>query len=69
MYYNSHLDNYILRRKVSSKPIVSDANMKEIFDFAQRIIISEEYKEDYRKYIQRYNREYHYQGGNNEYLA
>ena len=61
-YYNSHLDKYISRRKVIPKPSVSNAIMKEIFDFAKRIIISEEYKEDCRKYIQRYNREYHSQG-------
>jgi len=61
-YYNSHLDKYISRRKVIPKPTVSNAIMQEIFDFAKRIIISEEYKEDCRKYIQRYNREYHYQG-------
>ncbi len=61
-YYNSHLDKYISRRKVMPKPSVSNAIMKEIFDFAKRIIISEEYKEDCRKYIQRYNREYHSQG-------
>jgi len=36
--------------------------MKEIFNFAKRIGISEEYKEDCRKYIQRYNSEYHSQG-------
>ena len=61
-YYNSHLDKYISRRKVIPKPSVSNAIMKEIFGFAKRIIISEEYKEDCRKYIQRYNREYHSQG-------
>ena len=61
-YYNSHLDKYISRRKVMPKPSASNAIMKEIFDFAKRIIISEEYKEDCRKYIQRYNREYHSQG-------
>ena len=61
-YYNSHLDRYISRRKVMPKPSVSNAIMKEIFDFAKRIVISEEYKEDCRKYIQRYNREYHSQG-------
>ena len=61
-YYNSHLDKYISRRKVIPKPSVSNAIMKGIFDFAKRIIISEEYKEDCRKYIQRYNREYHSQG-------
>ena len=61
-YYNSHLDKYISRRKVIPKPSVSNAIMKEIFDFAKRIIISEDYKEDCRKYIQRYNREYHSQG-------
>jgi hypothetical protein len=61
-YYNSHLDKYISRRKVIPKPSVSNAIMKEIFGFAKRIIISEEYKEDCRKYIQIYNREYHSQG-------
>jgi len=61
-YYNSHLDRYISRRKVMPKPSVSNAIMKEIFDFAKRIVISEEYKEDCRKYIQRYNSEYHSQG-------
>ena len=55
-YYNSHLDKYISRRKVIPKPSVSNAIMKEIFGFAKRIIISEDYKEDCRKYIQRYNR-------------
>ena len=35
--------------------------MKEIFNFAKRIGISEEYK-DCRKYIQRYNSEYHSHG-------
>ena len=61
-YYSPHLDKYISRRKVMPKPSASNAIMKEIFDFAKRIIISEEYKEDCRKYIQRYNREYHSQG-------
>lgn len=62
IYYNSHLDKYISRRKVIPKPTVSNAIMKEIFDFAKRIGLSEEYKEDCRKYIQRYNREYHSKG-------
>ena len=61
-YYSPHLDKYISRRKVIPKPSAANAIMKEIFDFAKRIIISEEYKEDCRKYIQRYNREYHSQG-------
>ena len=55
-YYNSHLDKYISRRKVIPKPTINNELMKEIFNFAKRIGISEEYKEDCRKYIQRYNR-------------
>ena len=62
IYYNSKLDKYISRRKVIPKPTVSNAIMQEIFDFAKRIGLSEEYKEDCRKYIHRYNREYHSQG-------
>ena len=62
IYYNSKLDKYIVRRKVIPKPTINNKLMKEIFGFAKRIIISEEYKEDCRKYIQRYNREYHSQG-------
>ena len=61
-YYNSHLDKYISRRKVIPKPTINNELMKEIFNFAKRIGISEEYKEDCRKYIQRYNSEYHSQG-------
>ena len=61
-YYNSKLDKYIVRRKVVPKQTINNKLMKEIFGFAKRIIISEEYKEDCRKYIQRYNREYHSQG-------
>ena len=55
-YYNSKLDKYISRRKVIPKPTINNELMKEIFNFAKRIGISEEYKEDCRKYIQRYNR-------------
>jgi len=62
IYYNSKLDKYIARRKVIPKPTVNNELMKEIFNFAKRIGISEEYKEDCRKYIQRYNSEYHSQG-------
>ena len=62
IYYNSKLDKYIVRRKVIPKPTINNKLMKEIFGFAKRIIISEEYKEDCRKYIQIYNREYHSQG-------
>ena len=62
IYYNSKLDKYIVRRKVIPKPTINNKLMKEIFDFAKRIGLSEEYKEDCRKYIQRYNREYHSQG-------
>ncbi len=56
IYYNSHLNKYIARRKVVPKPTINNELMQEIFNFAQRIDISEEYKEDCRKYIQRYNR-------------
>ena len=56
IYYNSKLDKYIVRRKVIPKPTINNKLMKEIFNFAKRINISEEYKEDCRKYIQRYNR-------------
>ena len=38
------------------KSTINNKLMKEIFNFAKRIGISEEYKEDCRKYIQRYNR-------------
>ena len=62
IYYNSHLNKYIARRKVVPKPTINNELMQEIFNFAQRIDISEEYKEDCRKYIQRYNSEYHSQG-------
>ena len=62
IYYNSKLDKYIVRRKVIPKPTINNKLMKEIFNFAKRINISEEYKEDCRKYIQRYNSEYHSQG-------
>ena len=62
IYYNSKLDKYIVRRKVIPKPTINNKLMKEIFNFAKRINISEEYKEDCRKYIQRYNRKYHSQG-------
>ena len=61
-YYNSKLDKYISRRKVIPKQTINNELMKEIFNFAKRIGISEEYKEDCRKYIQRYNSEYHSQG-------
>ena len=56
IYYNSKLDKYIVRRKVVPKQTINNKLMKEIFNFAKRINISEEYKEDCRKYIQRYNR-------------
>ena len=62
IYYNSKLDKYIVRRKVVPKQTINNKLMKEIFDFAKRIGLSEEYKEDCRKYIHRYNREYHSQG-------
>ena len=62
IYYNSKLDKYIVRRKVVPKQTINNKLMKEIFNFAKRIGLSEEYKEDCRKYIQRYNREYHSQG-------
>ena len=62
IYYNSKLDKYIVRRKVIPKPNINNELMNEIFNFAKRIDISEEYKENCRKYIQRYNSEYHSQG-------
>ena len=62
IYYNSKLDKYIVRRKVVPKQTINNKLMKEIFNFAKRIGLSEEFLEDCRKYIQRYNREYHSQG-------
>ena len=56
IYYNSKLDKYIVRRKVVPKQTINNKLMKEIFNFAKRIGLSEEFLEDCRKYIQRYNR-------------
>jgi len=46
---------------VIPKSTINNKLMKEIFNFAKRIDISEEYKEDCRKYILRYNSAYHSQ--------
>lgn len=52
-YYNSHLDKYISRRKVIPKPTINNELMKEIFNFAKRIGISEEYKEAFYRHLVR----------------
>jgi hypothetical protein len=56
IYYNSHLNKYIARRKVMPKFTPSNEIIKEIYAFARRIELSEAYKADCREYIKLYNR-------------
>ena len=56
IYYNSHLNKYIARRKVIPKYTPSNEIIKEIFSFAKRIELSEGYLDDCREYIFQFNR-------------
>ena len=56
IYYNSHLNKYIARRKVIPKYTPSNEIIKEIFAFAKRIELSEGYLDDCREYIFQFNR-------------
>jgi len=56
IYYNSHLNKYIARRKVMPKFTPSNEIIREIYAFARRIELSEAYKADCREYIKYYNR-------------
>lgn len=56
VYYNSHLNKYITRRKVMPTFVPSNKDMKEIFALGRRIKISAGYKADCTEYIKRFNR-------------
>ncbi|OQC48811.1 MAG: hypothetical protein BWX57_01172 [Tenericutes bacterium ADurb.Bin024] len=56
IYYNSHLNKYIARRKVIPKYTPSNDIIKDIFAFAKRIELSEGYLNDCREYIFQFNR-------------
>ena len=56
IYYNSHLNKYIARRKVIPKYTPSNDIIKDIFAFAKRIELSECYLKDCREYIFQFNR-------------
>jgi len=56
IYYNSHLNKYIARRKVIPKYTPSNEIIKEIFAFSKRIELSEGYLNDCREYIRQFNR-------------
>lgn len=56
VYYNSHLNKYITRRKVKPTFVPSNKDMKEIFALARRIRITAGYKADCTEYIKRFNR-------------
>ncbi len=62
IYYNSHLNKYITRRKVKPKTTPDNTVVKEIHAFRRRIEVSEAYLDDCREYIKRYNRKYRSQG-------
>jgi len=56
IYYNSRLNKYIARRKVTPSFVPSNQDMKEIFALARRIRIAAGYKADCTEYIKRFNR-------------
>ena len=57
MYKNiSHLNKYIALRKVKPKYTPSNDIIKDIFAFAKRIELSEDYLNDCREYIFQFNR-------------
>jgi len=56
IYYNSHLNKYIARKKVIPKYTPSNEIIKEIFAFAKRIELSDGYLNDCREYIFQFNR-------------
>jgi len=56
IYYNSHLNKYITRRKVKPTFVPSNKDMKEIFALSRRIKITTGYKADCFEYIKRFNR-------------
>ena len=56
IYYNSHLNKYIARRKVIPKYTPSNDIIKDIFAFAKRIELSKGYLNDCREYIFQFNR-------------
>ena len=62
IYYNSHLNKYIARRKVIPKYTPSNDIIKDIFAFAKRIELSEGYLKDCREYIFQFNRKNRRQG-------
>lgn len=62
IYYNSHLNRYIARRKVMPSFTPSNAITQDIFAFRKRISVSLAYIDDCREYIRLYNRKFRRQG-------
>ena len=62
IYYNSHLNKYIARKKVMPKFTPSNRIMSDIYRFKDRIGISEEYINDCRLYVRSYNQKFRRQG-------
>lgn len=62
IYYNSKLNCYVTRRKVTPKKSVSTKRTSEIYKFAKRINLSQAWKDDCDAYIRAYNAYYRKQG-------
>lgn len=62
IYYNSHLNKYIARRKVTPKFTPDNAIVKDIYAFGRRVKLNEAYLNDCREYIRRFNSKYRRQG-------
>lgn len=62
IYYNSKLNKFIARRKVSPKQTPDTTMVKDIHAFRRRIGVTEAYINDCREYIKLFNRKYRKQG-------
>ncbi|HQH50005.1 MAG TPA: hypothetical protein PLA08_01205 [Candidatus Cloacimonadota bacterium] len=62
IYYNSRLNKYIARRKVTPKFTPDSSIVREIHAFRRRIKVSVAYLDDCREYIRLFNQKFRRQG-------
>jgi hypothetical protein len=62
IYYNSKLNKYIARRKVTPTFTPDHSLTQEMHAFRRRISVSEDYIDDCREYIKLFNRKFRRQG-------
>lgn len=62
VYYNSKLNKYIVRKKVTPKFTPDNSIVKKMHAFRRRIEVSEAYIDDCREYIRLFNQKFRRQG-------